>query len=272
MNNPASKEPSMDEILSSIRQIIADEDKPGEQGTAQAAEAAPPGPSAPQSEAEADKAMMEAQQAEPVSPSPLSGGEAAADGGEPLALSPDQMIAKGEQKREPEAERPSDDDDLGISFSPVSSGLEAKSPPSMDPSPRPVAEQDEVAEQEESRPEIVAEADPEPEEEIEMVIADDVTFDESAPEPETVASPEAMPDPELSSDMAEKLLEPATEAAVGHAFSRLNSLAMGDADLTLEGIVRDMLRPMLKEWLDENLPATVERMVEKEIERVSRGS
>jgi hypothetical protein len=42
-------------------------------------------------------------------------------------------------------------------------------------------------------------------------------------------------------------------------------------DLTLDGMVREMLRPMLKAWLDDNLPNMVERLVRAEIERVSRG-
>ncbi len=80
-----------------------------------------------------------------------------------------------------------------------------------------------------------------------------------------------MPDPTLSRDMAEKLIEPATDAAVKHAFTRLNALALGAPSVTIESIVREMLRPLLKDWLDEHLPAVVERMVEKEIARISRG-
>jgi cell pole-organizing protein PopZ len=81
-----------------------------------------------------------------------------------------------------------------------------------------------------------------------------------------------MPDPTLSSDMAEQLLAPATDAAVQANMARLSAIsAPGIGGLTVEGMIRDMLRPMLKDWLDENLPAMVERMVEKEIARVSRG-
>ena len=75
----------------------------------------------------------------------------------------------------------------------------------------------------------------------------------------------------FSRDMAEQLLEPATDAAVKHTLSRLDGLSMAGPGMTIEALVRDMLRPMLKEWLDENLPSVVERMVEKEIARVSRG-
>jgi len=264
MNNPASKEPSMDEILSSIRQIIADEDQPAEQDiTAPAAQgAATPAaavtmPEPVQSEAEADQAMMAAQAAAPAIPDVSEpADDAELDSVEPLALTPDQMIEQNADAAEVDASTV--DDELGISFSPASSGMDANSPPALEP-------EAEVAE---------VEAPAEPDEEIELVIADDIAFDEpeSAPEEPVPAVAEAMPDPELSTQMADKLLEPTTDAAVRHTFSKLGALSMGGADLTLEGIVRDMLRPMLKEWLDENLPATVERMVEKEIERVSRGS
>ena len=39
---------------------------------------------------------------------------------------------------------------------------------------------------------------------------------------------------------------------------------------TVEQFIEDIARPMLKEWLDENLPAIVERLVQKEIQKISR--
>lgn len=39
---------------------------------------------------------------------------------------------------------------------------------------------------------------------------------------------------------------------------------------TVEGLVQELLRPMLKEWLDENLPRMVERLVREEIERLTK--
>ena len=81
-----------------------------------------------------------------------------------------------------------------------------------------------------------------------------------------------MPDPTLSSDIANQLIEPATNAAVRSSLTKLNGLGLGNASTTtIEGLMKDMLRPMLKEWLDENLPSVVERMVEREISRISRG-
>jgi len=37
-------------------------------------------------------------------------------------------------------------------------------------------------------------------------------------------------------------------------------------DMTLEGIVREMLKPILREWLDRNLPYLIERLVRREID------
>lgn len=38
---------------------------------------------------------------------------------------------------------------------------------------------------------------------------------------------------------------------------------------TVEGLVREALRPMLKEWLDANLPAIVDKHVEAEVQRIA---
>ena len=97
------------------------------------------------------------------------------------------------------------------------------------------------------------------------------SFDESLSGTSSAAPPLMLPDPTLSSDMADQLLGPATQAAVRSSITKLNGLGLGNAGATIESLMRDMLRPMLKEWLDENLPSVVERMVEREISRISRG-
>jgi uncharacterized protein len=67
------------------------------------------------------------------------------------------------------------------------------------------------------------------------------------------------------------LLSDATSAAVDSAFNALAETVLVQNGRTLEDLVREMLRPMLKSWLDDNLPNLVERLVRAEIERVSRG-
>ena len=68
-----------------------------------------------------------------------------------------------------------------------------------------------------------------------------------------------------------QLLSRETTAAVDSAFNTLAQTVLVQNARTLEDLVREMLRPMLKSWLDDNLPGMVERLVRAEIERVSRG-
>ncbi len=51
-------------------------------------------------------------------------------------------------------------------------------------------------------------------------------------------------------------------------FASEKRLSLGKGDLTIEAIVRETLKPYLKEWLDINLPDIVERVVKKEIAHV----
>lgn len=69
------------------------------------------------------------------------------------------------------------------------------------------------------------------------------------------------------------VLSSPTSAASSDALAQLakaildrRDVAIGSRDITLEGMVREMLRPMLKEWLDRNLPYLIERLVKKEID------
>jgi len=68
-----------------------------------------------------------------------------------------------------------------------------------------------------------------------------------------------------------QILSRSTVSAVESAFNSLANTVLSNNARTLEDLVREMLRPMLKSWLDDNLPGLVERIVKAEIERVSRG-
>jgi cell pole-organizing protein PopZ len=243
MNKPAPKEPSMDEILSSIRQIIADDDAAGVPRRPTIQAAPPP---------------MQATPARPMADSLDRDLSDMLDDVEPLALTPAQIVDKD-----------NDDEVGGFSFDSILADTAAEEP-SGSAAPQLVEPDDitfdlaEVAEEEEELPAF----DPPP-----MAVVP------PAPQPEPAASrPQAsvaqaapLPDPTLSSDMADQLLGPATQAAVRSSITKLNGLGLGNAGATIESLMRDMLRPMLKEWLDENLPSVVERMVEREISRISRG-
>ena len=67
------------------------------------------------------------------------------------------------------------------------------------------------------------------------------------------------------------LLSSNADSSVASAFSSLENFVLSTHSRTLEDLVQEMLRPMLKDWLDANLPPLVERLVREEIERVSRG-
>ena len=249
MNKPAPKEPSMDEILSSIRQIIADDDAAGAPRRPSVQAAPPPmqaAPARPLSEP-ADRDLSD--MLDDIEPLALSPSQIVEEGGDAEGFSFDSILADTEAGDGPTLV---DADDVGFA---ADDGL-----PSFDPAPArepfaPTSRQPEAA--------------PEP---LSMVFADPEPELEPAPMPQMSASQAApLPDPTLTSDMADQLLEPATRAAVRGSIGKLTALGIGNPGLTIEAMMRDMLRPMLKEWLDENLPSVVERMVEKEIARVSRG-
>lgn len=267
MNKPAAKEPSMDEILSSIRQIIADDDESAAPRRP-SLQIAPDPMEAVSFGAEQDNEPLELSSAQIVPES-----EAAADMGFDALLA-DAQAETAEPEVTPALVVPDD-----ISFSPVEPDLGVAELPSFNPAPI-------VAE-------VKAEAEPEfsPKPEVEAApvlsavsIDEDRSVSEFAPEPiafsrPSVAAASPMPDATLSADLADGLLETTTKAAIRSSIDKLGaagigvvpSPALGNANLTIETMVREMLRPILKEWLDENLPSVVERMVEKEISRVARG-
>ena len=76
---------------------------------------------------------------------------------------------------------------------------------------------------------------------------------------------------EFMASPSPQMLSHSTVSAVESAFNTLANTVLSNNARTLEDLVREMLRPMLKSWLDDNLPGLVERIVKAEIERVSRG-
>lgn len=78
--------------------------------------------------------------------------------------------------------------------------------------------------------------------------------------PQTVAAPAQ--DKSLISEAAEK--------QVAASFGSLSQALIEEQKRLLNEKMEAMLRPMLQEWLDTNLPPLVERLVREEIERVVR--
>ena len=226
MNKPATKEPSMDEILSSIRQIIADDDA-GLSPPRAAAPAPMPPPVAPRIPVE-PLALTSAQMVPPDPPAPTP-----ADFDSHMSLLEDSAVEEADFEMPTGEPVLVDPDDVGFEGETAQRVVEQAPPPRraeipvFTPPPRPAA----------------------------------AAVSRAAP----------MPDPNLSRDIAEQLLAPATNAAAQGAFAKLGAMSMAGSGQTVESMIRELLRPMLKEWLDENLPSVVERLVEKEIARVSRG-
>lgn len=106
--------------------------------------------------------------------------------------------------------------------------------------------------------------------------ASDVVFTDKPQEPSAFTAPSEEPRRPPPSPPKPPAVDPAlvsntTAAAVDRAFSSLAQTVIGQNARTLEDLVKEMLRPILKSWLDDNLPGLVERIVRAEIERVSRG-
>jgi uncharacterized protein len=100
---------------------------------------------------------------------------------------------------------------------------------------------------------------------------DDIDFEEPAGARTPHRSASFEPPALESSSPAPQILSRSTVSAVESAFNTLAHTVLSNNARTLEDLVKEMLRPMLKSWLDDNLPALVERIVKAEIERVSRG-
>ncbi|NVK35149.1 MAG: DUF2497 domain-containing protein [Rhodobacteraceae bacterium] len=130
---------------------------------------------------------------------------------------------------------------------------------------------------------------------IEFAAAEEEPLDEDpvfAPEPEVAPAPAAVAKPKAAPKQAplpssfdtqpvsldnlpdvdedDVLTSDTTDAAVDAALGNLASMFIGSRAQTLEELVQEMLRPMIKIWLDQNLPGMVEQMVKKEIERVAK--
>jgi cell pole-organizing protein PopZ len=233
MTQPAkAQEPSMEEILASIRRIIADDDATKTVPAAESARPAPP------------------PQAVPSTPKLDPGASNSQD-------DIDALFAKMEEP--PEAEPANDILDLTEAMERAPPPPQSAAPPS--PPPQPSARAPSAAARSAFRT-IDGESD---------VVFNEAAEPVRAPEPapKRPIVDEARRRFNQESDRA--LLSPSTSAAVDSAFGALAQTVLVQNARTLEDLVREMLRPMLKAWLDDNLPHMVERMVRAEIERVSRG-
>jgi uncharacterized protein len=236
MTQPAKvQEPSMEEILASIRRIIADDEaKPSA-----AEKAAPEPPKAERPAAPAAKAVMN-----DIPPSKI-----------PAAKAP---------ATPPAAPANNNQDDIDALLAGLDETTSAEEIRPAQPEPEVLELTDDMA----VAPPISApSAAPasfrkvEPQDDIEFI------------DPSSRAAPKAPAYDTQGFDAAARqaILSQNTVNSVESAFNALANTVLSNNARTLEDLVKEMLRPMLKAWLDDNLPALVERIVKAEIERVSRG-
>ncbi len=150
-----------------------------------------------------------------------------------------------------ETEEPREDDAATPPLEPVSTP-EFPSPPET------------VVEMTELEPEPGSQPEPEPEREI---VLEDMELPPTEPESDNVLV--------LTPQMRAPLVSATAATASADVLNQLakaildrRDLAIGNRDVTLEGMVREMMRPLLKEWLDRNLPYLIERLVKKEIDQM----
>jgi cell pole-organizing protein PopZ len=256
MTQPAKvQEPSMEEILASIRRIIADDEaKPP------AAEKAP-SPAPPAAKPEKPRAAAPAAKASvmnDIPPSAIPAARAAAAKAPP-------PVAPAPRPAAPPAAPPAasnNQDDIDAMLA----GLDEVTSEAEIRPPLPDGEVFDLTDE-------MALPDPPPPPFNKIEPEDDLEFTEPAPARAVRRQPAFEPPPfeSAAAPPQPQILSHSTVAAVESAFHTLANTVLSNNARTLEDLVKEMLRPMLKSWLDDNLPGLVERIVKAEIERVSRG-
>ena len=275
----AQREPSMEEILASIRRIIEDSD------TAQKRPDEPPARIAANESLGAAKAEVEAFRAE-LRPVPEIAAERRPPTPAPEPVQAAELPAKAFRLAEVQAQVARE---TAVQFkAPEPRAPEPRAPEPRAPEYRPP--------EPEKRPVTLADVQQQLAKETAAVAAP-----AAIPAAPMTASPgldnaaaEARPEPPrqpvtLDLRRAEplpkaKVLAPAADAApkpaiISHSAGRQVAAAFGElseafaarSKKTFDDLAEQMLRPMLQDWLDNNLPILVERLVREEIERVARG-
>jgi len=251
MTQPAKvQEPSMEEILASIRRIIADDEaKPP--APEKPAAVAPAKPEKPAAAAPAAKAPPTRET--PPSPAPVT---QAVPPKAPTSAKP----APASPSPAPVVSNSQDDIDALLNGLDEATSPEEIRPPLPDPEVFDLTDEMAVAPPEPPRAAFQR-----------VELQDDVEFAESVASRALHRQPAFEPPVLESGSPAQQILSRSTVSAVESAFNSLANTVLSNNARTLEDLVKEMLRPMLKSWLDDNLPGLVERIVKAEIERVSRG-
>ncbi|TIW97177.1 PopZ family protein [Mesorhizobium sp.] len=270
----AQREPSMEEILASIRRIIEDSDtgrkQPGDANELRQDLQPAPAAVVPAPDVDAFRAELNAGT---EARKPVSLAEVQAQ----LAAEP--VVARMETHTRADA-APAVELKAPVTLAEVSARIAAEPGPAA---PEKVVETSdtivadwrrEIAAVETakavSRPERVEPRAPAVEPELEIgedELADEAGYEPAAAHVATAPQPAAEAPPARPAILSEHV-----GRQVAAAFGELSDAFASRSKKSFDEMAEDMLRPMLQDWLDNNLPTLVERLVREEIERVARGA
>lgn len=263
----AQREPSMEEILASIRRIIEDSDS----GRKQPDDAIELSQDANPTSVETSAPDVDAFRAEfhdgPEIRKPFSLAEVQAQ----LATAqPPIEQDEASAKSETASTRPPTLTEIGARLAAEPTGAETP-----DWAQAANAAQGNVADwrrdMEAAKPAAVqdrAEMRPTPEPDVE-IFEDELTIEPTV-EADAVGS-ESHPSADDGQPFRPAIVSEHTGRQVAAAFGELSEAFASRGKKSFDEMAEDMLRPMLQDWLDNNLPTLVERLVREEIERVARG-
>ncbi|MFC3644841.1 PopZ family protein [Aquibium oceanicum] len=235
----AQREPSMEEILASIRRIIEDSDqvrKPEPESAPFVAQSAP------------RKSEVEAFRREFDVPAASNGSDTAV---------PEVKAPEAEMRELPERAQPVE--------------------PEAEAAPETSATAEEPATEETANDESEAFAD-EPAIDLADDLLGTMTEEDEVHVPAAANSDAAAPSAAVSHSAEQQLVDKPsiisehTGRQVAAAFGELSQAFMASRQRSFDDMAAEMMRPMLQDWLDNNLPTIVEKLVREEIERVARGS
>jgi len=247
----AQREPSMEEILASIRRIIENNEPGQDVDPVNAGDA---------TGHEDDAAVYAEDYAEPeadIQHTAANDAPAAQPGSQPVSLA--EVAARARAVPDPIAENNAS---TNIHHEILDSAAEPDDAAVDDAAAEELRAALTSDEPVEAAPEVVAEA-PEPAQE-------DVVAPRT--EADNVAQPAAQTPAPATHQAGGQLVSLHTGEKVAAAFGELDAAIAAGQQRSFDEIAEEMLRPMLTQWLDDNLPTLVERLVREEIERVSRGN
>ena len=234
----SEEEPSIEEILSSIRQIISDEEEEGG--------------------ADVQEETAEPAESEPVAAVP----EEPVEAPEEPEGGPEEDILELTDKVDDDSE------EQDIVFSDLVEEAEADTDTDTQ------ANDDSVDVEPEAPEETKETAMPEAEESVESATSEaeeePAKVEDNKPEAAAPVETPSAPVPPVKSEDEPLLSEPVEKAALDAMSELAKKTAVDHQGITLEDIVRAELKPLLKQWLDKHLPGLIERLVREELDRVAK--